>query len=187
MMASLDPALAECPDTPRLLSDEEAFAVLEPYFEAIRDRFLSESPKVSRVRLDIDASIHDARRHFAAWDLDLHRIVVAPHMAELPEETVLAIFAHEFGHAVDFLYPATYTVSDGELVTLPSLPDEPGDKRSRQAVAARLRWWKERDDDTIERTADAIGESVLGRRIGYCGPCLLQCFDGIKPRPLGLR
>lgn len=116
-------------------------------------------------------------------------MVVAPEIAELPEETLLAILSHEFGHATDFLYPTEFVlVDDGELVRLPSVPVKLIDRKAEQANLARMNAWQRRDADTVERTADAIAERFTGHLVGYCGPCELQCFDrGHRPRRKGLR
>ena len=180
---------AACPETRTALSRDEAYAVLEPYFLAVQERFVPRFDKTRTVRFAILGEIHDKTRHFAAWDG--RAILAAPELAELPEETVLAILSHEFGHATDFLYPGEYVLVDGEgIVTMPPTPQDTRklDKRAAQALRARMHLWQERDGDTVERTADAIGESVIGRPIGYSGPCLLQTFErGMRPRPEGLR
>ena len=114
---------------------------------------------------------------------------MSPEFAELPEDTVVAILSHEFGHAVDFLYPGEYMlVDDGELVKMPRVPPGKLDLKGTQASVARSRSWRDRDKDTVERTADSIAEMFTGHLIGYCGPCELQCFDrGHRPRRPGLR
>lgn len=180
---------APCGPTRTRLSRDEAHAVLEPYFLVVRERFAPKLPKTAKVTLEVAGDVHDTERHFAGWDG--HHVVAAAEMAELPEGTVLAIFSHEFGHATDFLYPGAYVFVDGEgLVTMPRAPEDTRDldKRGAQALRARMRWWQDRDDDAIERTADAIAEHIIGKPIGYAGPCMLQSFGGgERPRPRGLR
>lgn len=180
----------ECPEIRSPLTVEEAAAVIEPYFIAVRDVFVREgATKCKRVTLEIAPWIHDSPRHFAATEERGKFMVAAPEFAELPEDTVLAILAHEFGHAVDFLYPGEYLlVDDGELVKMPRVPVGRLDQKATQAHIARTRSWGKRNKDAVERTADAIAEMFTGRTIGYCGPCELQCFDrGVRPRRPGLR
>lgn len=172
------------------MKEDEALAILEPYFEATRDVFVEAgAQRCSRISLEIAPWIHDSPRHYAGTSETGKLVVAAPELAELPEGTVLAIFAHELGHATDFLYPAEYVlVDDGELVRLPPVPQKLIDRKAEQANLARTRIWRDRDVDAVERTADAIAEKLTGRTIGYCGPCSIQCFDrGQRPRPLGLR
>lgn len=88
-------------------------------------------------------------------------------LADLPSTTRMAIVAHEFGHAADFLYPGTW-LDDGI-----SPPD--------------LARWKARDANAIELAADQIAEAATGLAIGYGGGRLLQSFScGVRPRPLNL-
>jgi hypothetical protein len=182
--------MSACAETATDLTVEEAYAILEPYFLAVQERFSDAGAKrVKDVRLEVAPWAHDTPRHFGATAHKGSPIVVAPELAELPEGTVLAIFAHEFGHAVDGLYPGEYVLmEDGELVRLPPTPaSDLGGRRGEQAYLARMTHWNGRDDDTIERTADAIAEHFTGHAIGYCGPCDLQCFDRGTSRPEGLR
>jgi hypothetical protein len=170
----------------RPLSAPEAYVVLEPYYEAVRERFVAEGfERCRHVTLEIAPWVHDSERHFAATAPWGKLIVAAPELADLPDDSVLAILGHEFGHATDFLYPGDFVFRRDAIVRL--APPDPEDKRQLQAHTARMRFWKERDDDLVERTADAIGEGVLGRQIGYCGPCRIQCFDRGCRRPDGLR
>jgi hypothetical protein len=173
----------------RSVTEEEAFIVLEQYFTALKRTFVEEgAERLEPVRLEIAPWVHDSPRHFAATAPAGNLIVAAPELAELPEETVVAILAHECGHATDFLYPGDYQLmDDGELIRLPPVPAELIDERAAQANLARMRAWRRRDEDTIERAADAIAECFTGRVIGYCGPCSLQCFDRGRPRPRGVR
>jgi len=182
--------MSACPEIRSPLTVEEAEAVIEPYFLAVRDVFVGNgATKCKRVTLEIAPWIHDSPRHFAATEESGKLMVVSPEFAELPEDTVIAILSHEFGHAVDFLYPGEYMlVDDGELVKMPRVPPGKLDLKGTQASVARSRSWRDRDKDTIERTVDSIAEMFTGHLIGYCGPCELQCFDrGHRPRRPGLR
>lgn len=173
-----------CPDTATDLTDEEAHLILEPYFDAVRERYLDAGlDRCKHTRLIIDTSMHDTARHFAACQTDGKIIMLAPEMVELPEETVLAIVAHEIGHACDFLYPGEFAMAQ---------EDEPALRRSPESMKAKhwhrwLRDWEARDDDLVEMTADAIAHHVLGVRYGYRGPCLIQTFGAQRLRPVGLR
>jgi len=173
------------------ISVEEAEAVIDVYFTVAKEVFVKGgATRVKKVVLEIARWVHDSPRHYAATEETGRRIVAAPEFAELPEPTLAAILAHEFGHAVDFLYPGEFAVmDDGELVRMPPTPKTLIDKKAEQAMIARLRAWSERDKDTVERTADAIAEHFTGRPIGYMGPCELQSFErgGVRPRRLGLR
>jgi hypothetical protein len=182
--------MSACPEIRSPLTVEEAEAVIEPYFLAVQDVFVGNgATRCKRVKLEIAPWIHDSPRHFAACEDTGRLIITAPEFAELPEETLIAIMSHEFGHATDFLYPGEYMlVDDGELVKMPRVPAGKLDKKGSQAHVARSRVWEKRDKDTVERTADSLAEMFTGHLIGYCGPCELQCFDrGHRPRRPGLR
>lgn len=178
------------------LTCEEALAVLDPFFEAVREVFVAYemkwrgSSKMRRVRVECAAWLHDTPRHFAGATEDGRVILTTPELVELPEETVVAILAHEFGHAMDFAYPATFKWTPDGIArgTIdPEILANVNDKRGAQAAVAAARQWRDRDDDTVERTADAVAAHVTGRSIGYSGPCLLQSLDTGIPRPAGLR
>lgn len=173
---------------PPPLSTDEALAVLEPYFEAARKRFLDKKmSRIERVRLECADWIHDSPRHFAATEDSGLLVLVSPLLAGLPEETVTGILVHELGHATDFLYPGEFTVTDeGELQRLRDITEN--GKYQRKARLTRMTLWNKRDNDTVERTADAIGNEFAGVKIGYGGPCMLQSVaGGRRPRPEGLR
>ncbi len=92
---------------------------------------------------------------------------LSPTLADLPSTTRMAIVAHEFGHAADFLYPGTW-LDDGI-----SPPD--------------LHRWQARDANAVELAADQIAEAATGLAIGYGGGRLLQSFScGVRPRPRDL-
>jgi hypothetical protein len=176
--------MAECAETATTVSPEHALLILEPYFTVVQELFVGAGlSEAKQVRLVIEPSMHDSPRHFAGTRDDGRLIMLAPEMVELPEYTVAAIMAHEFGHAVDFLYPGEFVLG-AERVAV---------RRQRNGLENDDRWitwlkdWEKRDDDVVEFVADAIAESVTGQRIGYSGPCRLQTFDGGKPRPVGLR
>lgn len=170
---------------------------MEPYFVAAKDEFLTFclaqglGSEVRRTRFECDSSIRDSERHFAAATTDGRLIVVAPELADCPEDTVAAMMAHEFGHVVDHLYPGRFVVEGAEgeesLVFLDECEYDPEDKRTAQTRVARMRQWEDRSDYEIELTADLIAEQVLGHRIGYSGPCMLQGFNRGVRRPKDLK
>lgn len=174
----IDPHVATEP-----LSIEEAYVVLEPYFEVIRLEYLAHGLiRCKRPRLFVAPAMHDSARHYGACKDDGSAILVAPELAEMSEPIVLAILAHEFGHATDFLYPGEFVLD----------VDGPAQRRSKTDVEDKqwskwLKAWHKRDDDVVELTADAIATRVMGVPYGYQGPCLLQSFDAVRARPMGLR
>jgi hypothetical protein len=157
--------------------------ILDPYFRAMREVFVGYGLTECRtVKLQADPLMHDEPRHFAGTRDDGRVMLVSPEMAELPEPTVSAIFAHEFGHATDFLYPGEFVLGVDRVAV----------RRDRESFSDSSwhRWlkdWEARDDDVIEFVADAIGEMVTGKRIGYPGPCKIQTFGRGMARPRGLR
>lgn len=171
----------DCPNLTTDVGHLEAFAILEPYAEEARQLFLDSGLSLIRsTRFEV-ADVHDSPRHFAACREDGGLILVDPLMVELPEPTVVAILAHEFGHAADFLYPGQFLLSETGLTVRD--PSAASDRN-------RVRWvkaWEGRDDYVVEATADAIASHVFGSPIGYAGPCSLQTFRGGVPRPKTLR
>jgi len=170
---------------------EIAACVLEPHFDAVRDVFAAFEPepgiplsKLHKTKLIVTVEAHDRGRHYARCREDGLLIQLAPQAADdLDHEQVVAIIAHEFGHAADFAYPGCW------VLLHPGTPESHvvwiGDRNDRPARRWR-RIWIDRSHDEIEWTADAISQMVTGIAIGYCGPCMLQCFGG-APRPAGLR
>lgn len=176
--------MSKCADTTTTVTLDEAFAILEPYFIAMQERFVEAGlTETKRVRLYVARAMHDSPRHFAGARDDGTVIMLAPEMVELPEPTTAAIIAHEFGHATDFLYPGEFILGENRTAV----------RRQRNGLENDDRWitwlkdWEKRDDDVVEYTADAIAEAVTGRHIGYTGPCKLQTFDRGNARPQGLR
>jgi hypothetical protein len=176
--------MTACENITTDLSDEEAHLILSPYFEVVRDRYVDAGLEhCARVRLVVDPKMHDTARHFAACQDDGKVILLAPELAELPEDAVLAICAHELGHAADFLYPGQFAMRGD---------DEPAAWRDPESMKPKhwhrwLRDWEARDADLVELSADAIAHFAMGVRYGYRGPCLIQTFGVVSPRPVGLR
>lgn len=173
-----------CPEISTDLDCEEARLIIEPFFFEMRHVFVEEAglSRCRKTRLYCAPWMHDTERHFAACRDDGLVVVVAPELAELPVETVVAILAHEFGHATDYLYPAEFALDRDRKA-----------RRRRRVEADDVQWarwakaWTRRDDDLVEVTADAVAEFATGNRIGYLGPCQLQAFDRGRARPQGLR
>ncbi len=176
--------MTACRDTTTDLTNEEAHAIIEPYFDAVRDNYVAAGlAQCKRTRLVIDPKMHDTNRHFAACQDDGLVILVAPELAEWPDYSLMAILAHELGHATDFLYPGQFAMRGD---------DEPAEYRNPESMKAKHwhRWlkdWKSRDADLVELSADAIAHRVMGVRYGYRGPCLIQTFGATRLRPVGLR
>jgi hypothetical protein len=176
--------MTACHDTTTDLSNEEAHLIIEPYFLEVQKRYCSRGLELcGKTRLVVDPSMHDTNRHFAACDSAGKQILIAPEAAELYEDTLLAIIAHELGHAADFLYPGQFAMRGDDEPALWRTPEDMDQKHWRRS----LRDWKNRDDDLVELTADAIAHFALGVRYGYRGPCLIQTFGATRLRPVGLR
>jgi len=173
--------------------EQTTLAVLEPYFIATRERFLEyvsglglPTKALTRVRLECDPQMRDSERHFAGASVDGDLIAVAPEMVDLPEDTVAAMLAHEWGHILDHLFPGTFVLDEeDELIVV--VDRGATDARADQARVARMLQWRDRDAHTVELVADKVAEAVIGVRIGYAGPCLLQAFGRGVPRPPQLR
>lgn len=165
----------ECQTIQPKIRSHEARLILEPYFEELKESF-SESGLylVQETKLRCRLDMHDSGRHFAGCVEDGLMIYAAPQLVEMPPETVLGILAHELGHACDFLYPAEFQLRGDHVVF--TTPDR-----------HQMKGWKQRDEDTVEVTADYIAEWALGTSIGYRGPCKLQSLGAPGKRPLGLR
>ena len=188
--------LAACERPETAVDCETARIILEPFLKAAQEQFVQferehyGGKKLSYVRLEcapwaeLEQEGFDVR-NFAGTSEDGRLIIAAPELVELPQESVAAVIAHEFGHAFDYLYPGRFALARGELLRFDDLEAE--DKASQQARLARMQHWERRDRDTIETTADEIASLVLQREIRYAGPCLLQTFGRGMSRPSGLR
>lgn len=182
---------ADCVVAEGSLSCEDVRTIIEPYFRVVQAEFVAfecdrwGDSRVAKTRLKCSEEAHDTPRHFAGCLDDGSMIVVAPNAVDLPERTLLGILAHEFGHALDFCRPAELAVDplafEARVRRLPTSP------KKERVLANRYRQWSARDDDAVERHADAIAELVTGASIGYAGPCSLQTLGQHAKRPLGLR
>lgn len=174
--------MSACEPLTTSVSRIEALCILEPFYLEAQQLFLDAGFElVRRTRFAVGDDLHDTARHFAACRDDGELVLVAPELVELPVNTVVAILAHELGHACDFLYPARFQLTENGV-----------SERALDNVSERqrLRWlsaWQQRDEHVIEVTADRLAELVYGAPIGYAGPCLLQTFRGGEPRPEELR
>ena len=176
---------------------EIAASVILPHFDAVRDVFAEYQPdggdrlrKLKSVKLEVTDSARDSERHFAGCRDDGLLIRMAPDAADLPINTLVAILAHEFGHAADFAFPGRWLVTAGADADASWLPSDGsktlGNEKMRERLTGWRKAWAHRAHDEVEWAADAIAHLVTGQRIGYCGPCMLQCFGGGQ-RPAGLR
>lgn len=164
------------------LDKEETLAVVEPYFEAVRLAFIGYGlRRVEKSKLDASQKVRTSPRHYAATRDDGLLVIVCAELADLPEDEVIGILAHELGHAADYLYPCRYQLAAGELIEWERGDDD-------RAEYNRAKQWHGRDEELVERTADRIASKVFGRPIQYTGPCMLQSFErGMAPRPALLR
>jgi hypothetical protein len=196
-------------------AEEFAAAIIQPHWDAVRDTYVEYAPaksmkglsKLKKTKFIVDSDIHDTPRHFAACRDDGMQMIFAPELVELPIENLIAILAHEFGHAADFAYPGSWAWP----IEGPGHTEWVGDSQPGRSMAWRgmkrtwggtidtmlepqesesvawMRAWEKRNRDQIEWTADAIAMAVTGHRLGYCGSCMLQTFDRCVERPAGLR
>jgi hypothetical protein len=165
-------------------------AIMRPHFDAVQDDFVAwrnaatqtHLGRLRKTKFVIDPKMHDTERHFAACRDDGMLIHFAPQIVDLPVETLVAIVAHEFGHAADHAYPAHWLMPSGpgKAQWLGAPPDTKHGRRWQ-------RLWRERSRDQIEWAADGIAQAITGRKLGYCGDCLIQCYRGGVERPAGLR
>lgn len=135
----------------------------------------------SRARLEFDSGMHDSCRHFAGCMLDGSCVVASPELADMPFGTTLAVLSHEAGHVEDLRSPGIWWFRGGKLKRVDALPSKGAGKI--------IRAWGERDNDEVERVADALGEIALGDRIGYVGHpgCLVQHVGAGRKRPKNLK
>ena len=169
--------------------EEMAAAVILPHFDAVRDVFLSFCPEpgfnldlAAKIKFRVTRTMHDSPRHFAGTLDDGLQMLFAPQIIDLDESTFVAILAHEFGHAVDFLYPGRWIVPHHGPGKAEWISDEE-DHHARKWK----KLWQSRSRDVVEWAADGIAWAVTGRKILYGGDCVLQRFGKGFERPAGLR
>lgn len=173
------------------ISDIEIVAsILAPHFDAVRDEFASFETtdgtvlsKLKKTKFVVSKKAHDTARHFAQCREDGLLITLAPQMIDLPLENLIAIVAHEFGHAADFAYPGHWAMPEYG----PGKAQWVGDVRDKKHGMKFLAMWDSRPHNQVEWAADGIAQAVLGLKITYCGDCLIQCFGGGVERPWGLK
>ncbi len=195
--------------------DELSAAILQPFWDACRDVYIDFVPadghhglvRLKRTKFVIDPAIRDTVRHFAACRTDGMQMIFAPEIVDLPNENLVAILAHEFGHAADYAYAGSWswpldkagkTVWVGEDNRSRAMAWRELNRRSGGSIdvllepqeseaVAWMRAWDQRSADQVEWAADAIAMAVTGHKLGYCGDCMLQTFDRCVTRPKGLR
>jgi len=176
--------------------------VLAPFYSEIRSLYVEEGfARVSKTRLlvnkDLPGMLRAAgvpvpapERLRAVCRNDGTQISAAPILADEPVSRVVAILAHELGHAVDFSYPGRFLWLEGALVETNAWEADPEER----AVYNTLQQWHQRPDHAVERTADALAELVTGREVWYTGPLQLQDLEAVpeagfapqRPRPEAL-
>lgn len=159
------------------LTDAQAKELLRNGFDQVRRSFVACGlDKLSRTRFSIENWVRDSDRHFAACRTDGSLIVVSADLGRLPPDKMVAVLAHECGHAVDYLYPGSFMLAGKRLDVVQS-----GTRSNQSVPHQRYLAWERRDDHAVEVTADRIAEFVMQRPIVYCGPCKIQTFDLGQP------
>lgn len=195
-------------------ADDLALALLRPHFDAVRDVFSEwKTPDGNALRKakSVDLIVTEAAgggRHYARTITTGKYMEIAPDAVDLELDTLVAIIAHEFGHAVDFLYPGCFTwpthaskqgasiwVGEGAARRAAAYRAILGNPSARSRhkdddIVCAVNWmaaWERRSADQVEWAADGICELVTGRKVRYAGAERLQSFDRGGPRPAGLR
>lgn len=161
---------------------DEATAILMPHWQEVVEGFGEAGyDEPARAEFVLTEDAHDSCRHFGAMRNDGLVLYVAPELVHMPVETIDGILAHEAGHSVDLQNPGIYWFRRNALFKAEELPSK--------GLRKILKAWRGRDDDEVERVADAIAFHALGVRIGYVGSptCLVQALGRGKRRPKGLR
>jgi len=191
---------------PELMSDEQKADDLKAYWDKIVvpafGRKGWEAPSQARLRFDPEA--HDSCRHFGGIYKDGRTIVVAPVLADTPDNTAIAILAHEAGHATDLANPGRFWLRtlqwakahDNGLLRILT-PITPRDDKlivwyqelPTKGFDRHLKLWESRGREEEENLADALAEYAMDTRIGYTGTdtCLVETLGRGVPRPRGLR
>lgn len=142
-------------DAPRLTRVTRAF---NECFDVLAERF----PDFGELELHHDEKAggdngHGSDRQFGYCTVDPpFKIAFAAKTEELPDEFIVGLMRHEFGHAIDHRYGA----------------------RLERMLGTKL-------PKSVERRADKIAEIVFGDEIRYSSDLLIQCVecDGVRPRP----
>jgi len=141
------------------LTEEEAFWIVDPYFEQCYDlvkNFLETSEKPILVVLK-DANF------LSGCDEDGAHIYVSNDIVNLPSELVLDIILHEFGHAIDLKNPGKFLIESNVKLSI-----------KNDFEKKRLIRWKMRKLLELEKTANLIIKTLTGIDVFYEGPCFLK-------------
>jgi hypothetical protein len=171
-----NPVDDRCLVRPRL-SDHDSKKLYDHHMGLLKRELLAKGwDRAAETRWQQDESVRDTYRHFAATDQDGSLISISYDLWRLPGDQPIGILAHEWGHALDFLYPAEIAQIVGGRPVL----SEPDDRE--------LERWRKRSKDEVEVAADEIVFGVWGRALRYDPRCHLQSFSaGTRGRPRGLR
>jgi hypothetical protein len=173
------------------LGAEAALEVIAPDLELVADAYgrygLERLTEGLEIHMTEDKALFQGRT-YAACRTDGRLLLLSPDLACLPRPMLQGILGHELGHAADYLYPGQWAQERSGRARMLDVSKKGVPTGEKPLPKRWLDDWHARDDDAIERMADAICECVMGVKIGYTGPCLLQTIgQGIRPRPPGLR
>ncbi len=133
----------------------------EMLFRKLEERF----PNFGSLSLYEDSRAHDGGRHYAYCaknsDGSIEIAFARQAALDLSDDHLIAMMAHEMGHAIDFAY---------------------GARRLKSDLGVKL-------SDDVERRADQIAEAVFGFAIRYDPKCAYtqSLTKGVYPRPKGLK
>lgn len=137
---------------------KRALAKVIATFEEWREKMSKDFPKLMKVKLIADSTIHDSPRHFAMTRSDGAEVRVAPELAKEPLKVIRGVLIHELGHAaVGQGYVRIANEKNYDLV-----------ERQADKVAEGL--------SGLKIFYDKRGVEVAGPRV-----------TGTRPRPKGLR
>lgn len=138
---------------------------VKKHFEALFATLEKRFPDFGELSLYEDPKAHDGGRHYAYCarnrDGSIEIAFAREAAYDLSDDHLIAMMAHEMGHAIDFAY---------------------GAKRLESDLGVKL------STDT-ERRADQIAEAVFGFAIRYDPKCAYtqSLTKGVYPRPEGLK
>lgn len=98
------PTKAPAKRTVKLTKAQKAMVVA--YFKQMRKHAAAQYPKMAKVQLLSDASVHDIPRHYATCKASRSTaaISIAPELAKLPKTQIAGVLMHEFGHMLLSMY-----------------------------------------------------------------------------------